>query len=285
MKPSTEIDYRARILRAQAYLETHLDEAIAPADLAGVACFSLHHFHRIFRGVTGESVAEHQRRLRLERAARRLRDTDRPIFDLALDAGYDSHEAFTRAFRARFEMAPSEFRETPSARVEAFVRAHPDGEAPNVELRTIASIRVAYLRHVGSWTGVSALFDQLFQWAGSRGLIGPGIRVLGRCPDDPEITPEDKLRFDACIAVDGEFSADETCRTSEIPGGTYAIAHHRGPYRTLTNTYLALIGRWLPGTHYALADEPVVEAYLDDDRTTPEDELRTEVWARLLIEP
>src|SRR5262249_34051831 len=149
-----------------------------------VACFSLRHFHRIFRGLIGESIAEHQRRLRLERAARRLRDTDRPILDIALDAGYDSHEAFTRAFRAHFDMAPSEFRTTPSARVEAFVRAHVDQAVPAVELRTIAPIRVAYLRHVGSWTGISALFDRLVAWANARGLGAPGMRLFGRCPDD-----------------------------------------------------------------------------------------------------
>src|SRR5262245_3493728 len=97
-RQTTEADYQRRILAARALLEEHLDEAIDPAALASAASFSLHHFHRIFKALLGESVMEHVRRLRLERAARKLRAGDARILDLALEAGYESHEAFTRAF-------------------------------------------------------------------------------------------------------------------------------------------------------------------------------------------
>jgi len=62
--------------------------------------------HRIFRGVVGETVAEHIRRLRLERAAQRLKSGERPVTEIAFEAGYEAHEAFTRAFRARFGASP-----------------------------------------------------------------------------------------------------------------------------------------------------------------------------------
>ena len=79
---------------------------------AAVAHFSPYHFHRIFRGMVGESVKEHVRRLlRLERSAQRLRDSNDAILEIALDAGYESHESFTRAFRAMFGESPSEFRD------------------------------------------------------------------------------------------------------------------------------------------------------------------------------
>ncbi len=54
------------------------------------------HFHRVFRAVTGEGVAEHRRRLSLEQAATRLRTTNRPFLEIALEAGYEAHESFTR---------------------------------------------------------------------------------------------------------------------------------------------------------------------------------------------
>ena len=69
-------------------------------ELADVASFSPFHFHRIFRALTGEGVAERVRRLRLERAAARLRSTSRSILEIALEAGYQAHESFTRAFEA-----------------------------------------------------------------------------------------------------------------------------------------------------------------------------------------
>jgi AraC family transcriptional regulator len=75
-----------------------LDDELSLPELAGVANFSACHFHRVFRALTGEGVAEHVRRLRLERAAARLRNTSTSILEIALESGYQAHESFTRAF-------------------------------------------------------------------------------------------------------------------------------------------------------------------------------------------
>ncbi|MFH1417502.1 MAG: AraC family transcriptional regulator, partial [Planctomycetota bacterium] len=111
MKSQTEHDYRQRILRVLVHIQGRLDEAMSLEDLARIAHFSPYHFHRIFRGMVGESVKEHVRRLRLERAAFHLKATDQPVTRIAFDAGYEAHEAFTRAFRAMFGESPSGFRE------------------------------------------------------------------------------------------------------------------------------------------------------------------------------
>jgi AraC family transcriptional regulator len=110
MKSLTERDYRKRILRVLVHIQTHLDEALPLDELARVAHFSPYHFHRVFRGMVGESVKEHVRRLRLERAAQRLKLGDQPVVQIALDAGYETHESFTRAFSLLFGMPPSQFR-------------------------------------------------------------------------------------------------------------------------------------------------------------------------------
>lgn len=83
-------DYQRRVTRAVGHLERHLDDDLSLPDLAGAASFSPCHFHRVFRAIIGEGVAEHVRRLRLERAAARLRGTSRPILEIALEAGYQA---------------------------------------------------------------------------------------------------------------------------------------------------------------------------------------------------
>ena len=65
MKPSTEQDYRERIVRTLVYIQQHLDDDLELEQVAGVAAFSSFHFHRIFRGLVGETLKEHIRRLRL----------------------------------------------------------------------------------------------------------------------------------------------------------------------------------------------------------------------------
>lgn len=99
--------YQERLNRVLDHLERHLDDDPSLEELAGVACFSPHHFHRIFTGMVGESVRAHQRRLRLQRAAHRLTFTSLPVTDVALDAGYESLEAFSRAFKTQFGQPPA----------------------------------------------------------------------------------------------------------------------------------------------------------------------------------
>ena len=98
---------RHRILRVQLYIEGHLDEDLSLGQLAEVADLSPYHFHRIFRATIGEGVAEYVRRVRLEAAAIALKATTDSVTNVAFDAGYGSHEAFTRAFRRRFGVSPS----------------------------------------------------------------------------------------------------------------------------------------------------------------------------------
>jgi AraC family transcriptional regulator len=75
MKEETSEDYLAWMLRVLVHIQQNLDATLPLEELAAIALFPPFHFHRIFRGLIGESVKEHVRRLRLERAAHRLRHT------------------------------------------------------------------------------------------------------------------------------------------------------------------------------------------------------------------
>ncbi|HEY3782998.1 MAG TPA: DUF899 family protein [Fimbriimonadaceae bacterium] len=111
----TEEEYVAAISDVLAYVQEHLDDELTPRQLAQVACFSEHHFHRIFRAVVGESVMDHVRRLRLERAAFQLKTSRNTIGSIALDAGYNAQEAFTRIFQTYFGLGPRLFRQAHAA--------------------------------------------------------------------------------------------------------------------------------------------------------------------------
>jgi len=90
VKQSTRDEYVRRILCAQEMVAQNLDEVPKPKDVAKHAGFSTHHFHRIFKGIVGESLMVFVRRLRLERAARQLRSSDRSVTEIAFDAQYNS---------------------------------------------------------------------------------------------------------------------------------------------------------------------------------------------------
>lgn len=102
---------QARIAAVQRYIRDHIDEPLNREVLAAVAGFSVPHLHRIFTAATGESVARYIRHVRMERAGRKLRMGAVDITEVALAAGYDTHSAFSKAFKQQFGLSPSDFRQ------------------------------------------------------------------------------------------------------------------------------------------------------------------------------
>lgn len=92
------------------FIESRLTEAIDVGELAQRAFFSKTHYQRLFRAIVGEPVMEYVKNRRLQLACRDVRAGNTGILDIALKYGYDSHEGFTRAFKAYFGVTPSEYR-------------------------------------------------------------------------------------------------------------------------------------------------------------------------------
>lgn len=103
--------YSERIDLVKRFIRDHTDEPLTREVLADIAGFSVPHFHRVFTAHSGENIASYVRRVRLERAARKLRFGAVDITQVALAAGYDTHAAFSRAFKQHYGLSPSEFRQ------------------------------------------------------------------------------------------------------------------------------------------------------------------------------
>jgi AraC family transcriptional regulator len=111
MNTQTYQTYSAQISTVQRYIRDHMDEPLNREVLASIANFSIPHLHRIFTGCVGENIASYVRRVRLERAGRKLRIGAVDITEVALAAGYKSHAAFGKAFKQQYGYSPSEFRQ------------------------------------------------------------------------------------------------------------------------------------------------------------------------------
>jgi len=297
MKTETEEIYRERILRVLLHIQANLDEPMSLEDLAGLAYFSPFHFHRIFKGMVGEPVKAHIRRLRLERSVWHLHSTDRTILDIALDAGYETNESFTRAFQSMFGKAPSILRRDhvsvkfnnsptgvhfqPGGKLDSFNPIIRGGMKMDVRIENIEPMRVASVRHVGPYIECDPAWQKLCAWAGPKGLFGPGVKMIGISYDDPEVTAPEKIRYDACITVDDTVEPEGDINVQVIPGGEYAVATHRGPYTKLIETYGKLYGEWAPQSGRVVKPAPCFEIYRNDPESTPPEELITDVYIPL----
>lgn len=283
------LDYRARLVRVMAHIEANLDRDLSLGELAEEACFSAFHFHRVFRSMLGMTVAAYVRRRKLVRAARRLADTDDQVLDVALDAGYEAHESFTRAFRAMYGASPSEFREQsrlrpvlPPEELEPLIpQPSTGGSDMDISIKTLGPIRVACVRHIGPYAACEPAWQKLCGWAGPKGVLGPDTMAIGISYDDPASMPVELLRFDACISVPDSVQAEGEVGIKTIPGGRYAVAVHTGPYGGLEQAYKDLYGRWLPEQGLSPRDEPAFEIYRNDPSFTPADKLVTEICVPL----
>ncbi len=293
MRSDTQSDYRERLLRVMVYIQNHLDEPLPLDDLAKVACFSPYHFHRIFRGMVGESVKEHVRRLRLERAAFRLTSTNRSVIDIAFDAGYDTHESFTRAFGRMFGMSPTAYRQggrndkssvvSPTAASMWERQSTTTGdETVEVRLENCKPMRVAFVRHVGPYRECAVAWEKLCKFAAERGWFSPDIRRIGIGHDFPDVTEPDKIRYDACLTVDDQFKATGEIGVQDIPGGLYAIVTHRGPYEKFEETYHQLFREWVPTCGHELRSFPCFELYRNDPGTARPEDLVTDIYVPLV---
>jgi AraC family transcriptional regulator len=271
--------YSERIQRVVDYLAGHLDEHLDLATVAGVAFLSPYHFHRIYRGLLGETVNDTVRRLRLQRAAIDLLDRDLGVERIAQRAGYASQAAFTRAFRDEYGEPPARYR---IARREAQAKAERNPALYQVEIRTLPAVRVAAIEQCGDYQLASKAFERLMTVAATTGLLRPDTRTIGIFHDDPESVPQAQLRSAACITVPGDWRPTGELTEAYIEGGRYARIVHTGPYTELKTAYDWLYQTWLATSTEEPRNLPCVEEYLNDPRQVSAKDLETAVMMPLI---
>jgi AraC family transcriptional regulator len=288
MRASTHESYRQRLLAVLLYIERHLDEDLPLEELAREAHFSPYHFHRIFRGMLGESVKGYVRRLRLERAAMRLAHTSQAVTRIALEAGYETHESFSRAFKVLFGVSPQGYREACRAHgagfmtLERFAPQPPSGgNIMEVRIERLPAQAVAFMRHVGPYAACGQTWQRLCAWAGPKGLLGARTLFLGVCHDDPEVTAPENIRYDACISLERALTPEGEVGVRDILGGEYAVARHKGPLENLKDSYAWLCGHWAPRSGREIKAAPSVEIYRNDPDSTPPEEILVDICVPL----
>lgn len=110
VRPSSHAYYRDRCNFVKTYLAIHSSRAVSLAELATAAAVSPFHLARIFTTIEGIPIHRYLNRLRLHQALAPLRETNLPLTQVALEAGFSSHSHFTAAFRSEFGVTPARMR-------------------------------------------------------------------------------------------------------------------------------------------------------------------------------
>lgn len=281
MAANSEKSYQERILTVLIYIQNHLDDALSLELLADVAHFSPYHFHRIFTANTGESVKSYLRRLRLERATRDLLLTELPLVQISERAGYDTQQSFHRAFKEMYNTTPTEFRNKKQAAfIQSVEKTQVNAPMPEVIIQKLEPITVAFVRRIGSYVNMLEPWLQLANAVGIQYLLSEKVKRISIPYDAAEITPADKLRYDACVTLEGlpDFKPSGQIGIQTIHGGKYAVITHRGPIEEIESTYRILFGLWLPQSGYEPDDYPNFVLHCSTPFMTPAKSLVSEIY-------
>ena len=284
MKPQ---NYDRRFDSLFEYIDQNLDGDVSVETLSAVACFSRFHFHRLFSAYCGISVGKHLQLARLKRASFRLAFyPSEKIIDIALDAGFESPDSFSRAFKKAFGQTPSDFRKCPDWQSwhERYRFSKPKRRNDmKVSVVDFSPVDVAVYEHRGPIETVNESAKIFIEWRKASGLSPRDTcRTFGIVYDNPETVEPAAFRFDICGEVDSAVPDNPQGIVNKlIPGGRCALARHHGSHDDIGETVKALYRQWLPESGEELRDFPVYFHYLNFVGETPEHELLTDVYLPL----
>ena len=251
------------------FVERHLKEEIAVADMADAAGYSLYHFCRVFNGLVHHTPYDYLMRRRLSQSARSLLETDWQIIDIAFEYQFNNHETYSRAFKRMFGVPPSHYR-----------AQHSDPSAPPDQRLWMPRLTLAYLRHINQSAGPkpTLIEKDALHLVGLMSLIqdedAATIPELWQLLAQ-ELThlEEDNSSYDYygvtwrpsaarrypsfyLAAIEAPFPADQVHSglvTKTLPPLTYARFRHHGPRSALDLTRGYIYHTWLPqsGEHLA----------------------------------
>lgn len=219
-----------QLSRVLDHIDENLESDLSVEVLSEVAGLSRFHFQRVFRHTLGLGVHAYVQHLRMRRAAFQLAFRGREILEVALEAGYASHEAFTRAFGKLAGRSPSAFRDEPAWALWREMQANLDAvRARDVELevavRDVAAVRVLAMEHRGDPRELLATVRRFIAWRRAA-RISPAHATYNIAYVDPDEVPPAEFRFD--IAVQTDRRADADVVEKQLPGGRCATFRHVG---------------------------------------------------------
>jgi len=275
------------------------------ADLAAEDGRSAHHLQRIFKAELGESPLQYNRRVRLQRAAASLLVTNKTILDIALDAGFDSHEGFSRAFQALFHITPRKFREQEALfkhlvhhyqthletvnrtapcvslyRV-SLINPNPKGDkAMTYEITKKQIPETPFLsmkqqtKPEGVADALASMLVPVFQFATAKGIAFAGPPTARYLSFGPGF-----ITLEAGMPIVGTAEAEGDIRISSLPGGPVASTIHKGSYDHLNQAHEA-IQTWIMENNEEENGAPW-EVYITDPGEVP----NPEEWLTEVIHP
>ncbi|NTU24273.1 helix-turn-helix domain-containing protein [Brevibacillus sp. HB1.2] len=243
------MNYIEQITCALSFIEKQITEKVTLDEVASAAGYSKYHFQRLFFHVTGETVGQYISKRRLTEAAKALSLEQKSVTEVAFTYGFDSHEAFTRAFTKRFGLPPSALRRSGKMPRYMMLERMELPYLENIQRQSIEPIYVPAheaLHLVGYSQATCSLHDIVHCWNQFGQTIGvqPNQKRYGvlRYPDAFGL----ELSFSYFAAMQTpEHDGTDGLESLTLPASSYLVFPHKGPVQNIKLTYQYIYGSWM----------------------------------------
>jgi AraC family transcriptional regulator len=255
------------VRKALWFIEGRFGDALSLDDLAEVAGVSRFHFAHVFASATGQSAMRYLRGRRLTEAARVLAEGGSDILTVAIDFGYGSHEAFTRAFREQFGATPESVRALRHLDNLTLVEA--------IKMDDVSVVKLAPPRIEPRGLLLLAGFGGNYSHATSSNIPALWQKLVPHLGHVPGQARKSGVTYGVCHNMDSDGNFDylagvEVTEFSQlpddfsrlrVPAQRYAIFSHAGHVSTIRSVSMAIWTKGLPESGYEALDAPFLEYY------------------------
>lgn len=278
--------------RAIIFIETNLYEPLTAESVANAVSYSYYHFHRYFQAMMGETIGSYIRSRRLTQAAYDLIYGNKKILDIAVSLYFESAESFTRAFKKRYGVTPTEYRKN---KIDVLIGSHQPIQSDKMiecnyanlspEIVTLQPKKVVGFRFDMSVEKNNSIemWEKLNAQLAKQNNISMSNNRYGIYETSDTCQPNTfNKNSEATEFIGIEMSCDsnipEGMELKEISGGKYAKFIHKGTVKNLISTYYYIWGVWLPNSSFQLDEREDLECYTEKFLEAENEESQIEIY-------
>lgn len=284
----TNFTQLTRYKKLVQFLEEKFKQNIDAKQIEDITFYSYRNINRIFSALHHETIGNYIKRRRLEKSAEYLKYSNKSVFDIALNIGYADIASFSKAFKKHFNCSPSNFRNSNYLKDEITQKTIDKSNSMNpqkipFEIETIPKFQMLYLTFNGNYeniAGIEKIWNELLKYALKERLLNDETIFVAEILDDDEICETIQCRYNAGIILEESqtINPEGLFQTKTIDNQKYAKFIHKGSYESSMNTYNLIYSQWMTEIKLEFADKPILEFYPNDEGTTPDKDLITEIY-------
>lgn len=291
------IEQISRIRKVLDYIENNLQEELKLEIIAKEGYYSPFHFHRIFKGIIGETLQEFILRKRMEKSAILLtKEKFKKLDEIYFEIGFKSHSTFSKTFKKYFGITPTKFRKITPVNFSKIIQVNSNNgqigvmfeqyicnvkQIQNIMLKAKIEIKQMPEMYLASVTSIGVqnvekAFEKIITWGKSKNLFPSGkIKMISVYHDSFKVTAPEKVRINACMLLDTPIKSEGEIFPETLPAGKYIVGNYFIKLEEFENAWNGLF-MWMNENGYKFRRVFPYEIYHSNYKDHPEGKMNVD---------